>query len=94
MRKNYDFSEARRGLVVQQPGRTRVRVHLDNDLLQAVRERGDAEGRGYQAMINEALRKYLGRSTEPVDAWSWQACTHGSLSRVGTAPSRSGMSAG
>ncbi len=41
---------------------------MDNDLLEAFRERADAAGRGYQTMVNEALREHLGRSAEPVDA--------------------------
>jgi len=36
--------------------------------LEVFRDRADAAGRGYQTMINEALREYLGRSREPVDA--------------------------
>lgn len=68
MRKNYDFSHACRGPIVQQPAKTRVSIYLDNELLERLRERADAAGRGYQAIINEALREYLGRSADPVDA--------------------------
>ncbi|MBP7568631.1 MAG: ribbon-helix-helix protein, CopG family [Acidobacteria bacterium] len=62
MRKNYDFRTARRGAVVQQPATTRVSVHLDNELLERLRERADATGRGYQAMISEAILEHLERS--------------------------------
>jgi predicted transcriptional regulator len=61
MRKNYDFSQARRGPIVQQPAKTRVSIDLDNELLERLRECADAAGRGYQAMINEAVREYLAR---------------------------------
>lgn len=63
MRKNYDFSKGRRGPIVKQSGKTRVSMYLDNDLLRALRARADAAGRGYQSMINEALREHLGRPT-------------------------------
>lgn len=61
MKKNYDFSKGHCGPIVQQPGKTRVSIYLDDDLLDSFRERADAAGRGYQAMINEALREHLGR---------------------------------
>ena len=68
MRKEYDFSKGKRGAVVPQPGKTRITIYLDDQVLEAFRERADAAGRGYQTMINEALRQYLGKSREPVDA--------------------------
>ena len=68
MRKEYDFSKGKRGAVVPQPGKTRITIYLDGDVLEAFRDRADAGGRGYQTMINEALRQYLGKSREPVDA--------------------------
>ena len=68
MRKEYDFSKGKRGAVVPQPGKTRITIYLDDQVLEAFRVRADAAGRGYQTMINEALRQYLGKSREPVDA--------------------------
>jgi uncharacterized protein (DUF4415 family) len=68
MRKEYDFSNGTRGAVVPQPGKTRITIYLDDQVLEAFRERADAAGRGYQTMINEALRQHLGQSREPVDA--------------------------
>jgi uncharacterized protein (DUF4415 family) len=68
MRKEYDFSKGKRGAVVPQPGKTRITIYLDDQVLEAFRERADAAGRGYQTMINEALRQHLGKSREPVDA--------------------------
>ena len=68
MKKEYDFSKAKRGPVIRQAGKTRVTMYLDNAVLEAFRDRADAAGRGYQTMINEALREYLGRSAERVDA--------------------------
>ena len=64
MRTNYDFSKAGRRPLLQQPGKTRVSVYLDDDLLERLRERADAAGRGYQAVINEAVREFLERSAK------------------------------
>jgi uncharacterized protein (DUF4415 family) len=62
MRKNYDFSKARRGPVVQPAAKTRISIYLDDKLFKALRERADAAGRGYQTMTDEALREFLARS--------------------------------
>jgi uncharacterized protein (DUF4415 family) len=66
MKKEYDFSKGKRGPVVRQRGKTRITIHIDDNVLEAFRERADTAGRGYQTMINEALRAYLGRPVEPV----------------------------
>jgi uncharacterized protein (DUF4415 family) len=46
---------------------TDQRIYIDNDVLEQFRQRADASGRGYQTMMNEALREYLGKSPRPVD---------------------------
>jgi uncharacterized protein (DUF4415 family) len=68
MKKEYDFRGGRRGPVIPQTGKTRITIYIDNDVLEAFRDRSDAEGRGYQTMVNEALREYLGRARAPLDA--------------------------
>jgi uncharacterized protein (DUF4415 family) len=68
MKKEYDFSKGKRGPVIRQRGKTRITIHLDDEVLEAFRERADTAGRGYQTMINEALREHLRQSTERVDA--------------------------
>ena len=68
MKKEYDFSKGKRGPVIRQRGKTRITIHIDDEVLEAFRERADTAGRGYQTMINEALREHLGRSAERVDA--------------------------
>jgi hypothetical protein len=57
MRKEYDFSKGRRGAVVPSKGKTRITIMLDNDTLELFRARAEAEGVGYQTMINAALRE-------------------------------------
>jgi uncharacterized protein (DUF4415 family) len=67
MKREYDFSKARRGPVVRQPGKTRITIYLDNQVLEAFRARADAAGRGYQTMINDALREAVLGATAPLD---------------------------
>lgn len=66
MRSEYDFSKARRGAVVASPGKTRITIMLDNDVLDAFRARAEGEGRGYQTAINEVLRTALDADNAPV----------------------------
>ena len=67
MKKEYDFSKAKRGAVVPQKGKTRITIYLDNDLLDEFRARAEAAGCGYQTMINEALRQHLRKAPRPID---------------------------
>lgn len=69
MKKEYDFSKGRRGAVVApHPGKTRITIRLDDDVLtwfrQAVNESG---GGNYQTLINNALRDYIGQRQEPLE---------------------------
>ena len=83
MRKEYDFSGARQGAVIKQRGKTRITMYLDDDVLQAFRERADASGRGYQTMINDALREHLGKSAQPLDARMLRRILREELRRAG-----------
>ncbi len=70
MKKEYDFSKGRRGAVIQvSPGKTRVTIRLDTDLLEWFRERVDEAGHGnYQTLINDALRTFVKQKQEPLEA--------------------------
>lgn len=59
MRKEYDFSRGKRGAVVPSPGKTRITIMLDNDVLEYFRERADSHGTGYQTLINAALKSAI-----------------------------------
>lgn len=59
MRKEYDLSNAEKGAVLKSPGKERITILLDQDILAAFRERVSDTGRGYQTAINQALRDYL-----------------------------------
>jgi uncharacterized protein (DUF4415 family) len=67
MKKEYDFSKGKRGAVLKQKGKSRITIYLDDDILDEFRELGDKAGKGYQTMINDALREYLGKSTHVLD---------------------------
>jgi len=56
MRKEYDFSQGKRGAVLPSPSKTRITIMLDDDVIEYFRARAEAEGVGYQTMINSALR--------------------------------------
>jgi uncharacterized protein (DUF4415 family) len=62
MRKEYDFSKGRRGAAVPSPGKTRITIMLDDDILEHFRSRAEAAGLGYQTMINAVLREAIGRA--------------------------------
>jgi uncharacterized protein (DUF4415 family) len=68
MKKEYDFTRAKRGQVIKTPGKSRITIYIDNSILEEFRERADAAGRGYQTMINDALRAALGDETQPINA--------------------------
>jgi len=56
MRKEYDFSKGKRGAVIPSPGKTRITIMLDEDVIEYFRAQAEARGTGYQTMINAALR--------------------------------------
>ncbi|BAP87171.1 uncharacterized protein E1O_00400 [Burkholderiales bacterium GJ-E10] len=56
MRKEYDFSKAKRGAVLASAGKTRITIMLDDDIIEHFRRLADLKGTGYQTMINTALR--------------------------------------
>ena len=66
MRAEYDFSKGKRGAVIPQKGKTRISIFIDDVVLDQFRARAEKAGTGYQTMMNEALRKYLSESDQPV----------------------------
>lgn len=74
MRKQYDFSKSKRAkdlphlarLQAEAKGKTRITIMLDNDLLMTFRAKADAEGIGYQTLINQAPGGVAGSA--PLDA--------------------------
>ena len=70
MRKEYDFSKARRGPVrTPAPGKTRITIRLDDDVIAWFKAQVHAAGGGnYQPSINNALKEHIGRQVEPLEA--------------------------
>lgn len=71
MRSEYDFSKAKRAKDVPHlqklnAGKTRITIMIDNDVIEAFRARTEAEGRGYQTAMNEALRAAIDADQAPV----------------------------
>ena len=83
MRKEYDFSKAKRGAVAKSSGKTRITIYLDDDILEAFRTIGDKEGRGYQTLINEALRASLSNNESPLDAKTLRRILREELKKTG-----------
>jgi len=71
MRKQYDFSNAKRAksvphlarLQAEAKGKTRITIMLDNDLLMAFKAKAESEGTGYQTLINQTLRRASGAAS-------------------------------
>ena len=66
MKPTYDFTNATIGPVVQTSTKTRITIHVDNDVLAAFKEKAAQQGKGYQTMINDSLRQLIASQSEPV----------------------------
>jgi uncharacterized protein (DUF4415 family) len=75
MRKEYDFGGAKRAKDVPHlaklqaeasRGKTRITILIDDDVLTAFRARAEREGKGYQTLINAALRASVAPESAPV----------------------------
>ena len=69
MKKEYDFSKGKRGAVIKTPpGKTRITIRIDDDILEWFRRQVDAAGGGnYQTLVNKALREYMTYKQEPLE---------------------------
>lgn len=66
MRSEYDFSKGKRGAVIPQKGKTRIFIFIDNAVLDGFRAPAEKAGTGYQTTMNDALRKYLSETDQPL----------------------------
>ena len=73
----------KRGPVIKPKGKTRITIHLDKEVLDAFRDRSEKAGYGYQTMINEALREYLGKTSKPLDARTLRRILREELKKAG-----------
>lgn len=69
MKEEYDFSQSkRRAIEPMPPGKTRITIRLDDDVLEWFRAQVDAAGGGnYQTLINNALKEYIQQRKEPLE---------------------------
>ena len=74
MRKEYDFSNAKRAKDVphlaklqakQSQGKIRITTYVDDDIVEWLKAKGKAEGKGYQTILNETLRQHI-REDKPI----------------------------
>ena len=67
MKKTYDFSKGKRGPVLPvPPGKERITIRLDKDILEYFYDAVDRAGGGnYQTLINSALRSFIDDERRP-----------------------------
>ena len=66
MTKVYDFSKGKRGAVIPTTGKTRITIYLDDTILRRFKTQSERTGKGYQTLINDALKSHLGLTEPPV----------------------------
>ncbi|SRR5258706_14432413 len=69
MKKEYDFSRGKRGAVIPlPPGKTRITIRLDREILDWFVAKVHAAGGGsYQTLINDALQEHIAHEREPLE---------------------------
>jgi uncharacterized protein (DUF4415 family) len=70
MKAEYDYGRGKRGPVLKAPpGKTRITIRLDDDLLDWLRKQAHAAGgASYQTLVSAALREYVGAKRESLEA--------------------------
>lgn len=66
MRKEYDFSKAKRAhevphlvqLQAEHAGKSKITMRVDNEILAVFKARAEMTGSSYQSLMNEALRQF------------------------------------
>ncbi len=69
MEQEYNFSRGKRGAIEPvSPGKTRITIRVDDDVLAWFREQVHCSGGGnYQTLINDVLRQYIQQRHEPLE---------------------------
>ncbi|MBD2199736.1 MULTISPECIES: BrnA antitoxin family protein [Calothrix] len=69
MEPEYDFIQGKRGAIEPiTPGKTRITICLDDEILTWFRDQVNALGGGnYQTLINNALHEYIQQRREPLE---------------------------
>ena len=56
MKTHYNFSRGKSGPAISQSGKTRITIYVADAILDHYKELGGRVGKGYQTLINDALR--------------------------------------
>lgn len=69
MKRNYDFSKARKGAVLPLTGnKVRITIRLDRDVISWFRNQVEMAGGGnYQTLLNATLREYITQREVPLE---------------------------
>jgi uncharacterized protein (DUF4415 family) len=60
MKDHYDFSKGKRGAVLPTPGKERITIRIDTDIVNYFRDQVERAGGGnYQTAINAILREHV-----------------------------------
>jgi uncharacterized protein (DUF4415 family) len=66
MKKEYDFSKRKRGAALPATGKTRITAYLDDAVIERFKALSQKTGKGYQTLINDALRAHLELDEAPL----------------------------
>jgi hypothetical protein len=84
MKDEYDFSKGKRGAIIPSKGKTRITIYLDDAVLEEFRARAEKAGTGYQTLINEALKEYLGKNADkPITESALRRILHEEFPNIG-----------
>lgn len=85
MKNQYDFSKGRRGPVDSPKGKTRITIHLDDAVIERFRELSEQTGKGYQTLINDALRGLIDAKDATLTADAVRSIVREELAQFDTA---------
>ena len=80
---NADFSKAKRGAVLASEGKTRITIYLDDAVIERFKALSEKSGKGYQTLVNDALRAHLGVDETPLTVTALRRILREELSRHG-----------
>lgn len=83
MKAEYDFSKGKRGAVLDNTGKTRITIWLDDIIVEHFKAESLRTGKGYQTLINEALARGLAADRHPATAADVRAIVREELKRAG-----------
>jgi len=66
MKKVHDFSKGKRGAVLPTTGKTRITIYVDDAIIKRFKAESGRTGKGYQTLINDALKSYVSPAEQPL----------------------------